>query len=475
MADAGTDTTTAGSVISLPQGGGAVNGLGEKFNPDLFTGTGNFSVPIAVPPGRGGLQPQLSLSFSTGNGNGVFGHGWGLSLPGVSRKTSHGLPRYRDTATPDGPADTFILSGAEDLVPVAGAPAGRVRYRPRTEGLFARIEHVGDASGDFWEVRGRDGMITRYGSRRPDGAHVDWRDPAVVEDPARPGRVFAWKITETSDVFGNVIRYTYRRDRGEEPGHLWDQPLIARIEYADYGDRADPSFLCSVSFEYELRPDAFSDYRAGFEIRSSLRCTVIRTATHAADGVDRTVRENRSSYEQASFNGITRLARLDVVGVDDTDGVPRFEALPPLTFGYSEFDPSRRRFRPVEGGGLPPGGVGDPAMALVDLRGRGLADIVELGSSPRYWSNRGDGRFDLPRSMPEAPPHRLGDPGVQLVDADGDGRADLLVAADSQAGYFPMTFAGGWSRRSFQPYRQAPSVGINDPNVKLIDLDGDGL
>ena len=94
----------------------------------------------------------------------MFGLGWGLSLPGIGRKTSHGVPRYRDTATPGGEqADTFILSGAEDLVPVAGAPAGRVRYRPRTEGLFARIEHVRESSGDFWEVRGagRDGDEVR--------------------------------------------------------------------------------------------------------------------------------------------------------------------------------------------------------------------------------------------------------------------------------------------------------------------------
>src|SRR2546423_14491497 len=91
-----TDTEAAGSVIALPKGGGAVGGLGEKFSPDLFTGTGNFSVPITLPAGRGGLQPRLTLAYSTGSGNGPFGLGWQLSLPGVSRKTSRGLPRYVD-------------------------------------------------------------------------------------------------------------------------------------------------------------------------------------------------------------------------------------------------------------------------------------------------------------------------------------------------------------------------------------------
>ena len=56
--------------------------LAKTFSPDLHTGTGNFTVPIALPPGRSGFQPELSLVYSTGNGNGVFGLGWGLSVPG---------------------------------------------------------------------------------------------------------------------------------------------------------------------------------------------------------------------------------------------------------------------------------------------------------------------------------------------------------------------------------------------------------
>jgi hypothetical protein len=142
-------------VISLPQGGAALHGIGEKFSPDLYTGTGNFTVPLALPPGRNGFQPQLNLAYSSGNGNGPFGLGWSLSIPGVSRKTAKGVPIYDDTK------DTFLLAGAEDLVPVEQLP-GALRYQPRTEGLFARICHYHDTTQNYWEVKSTDGLVKTH-------------------------------------------------------------------------------------------------------------------------------------------------------------------------------------------------------------------------------------------------------------------------------------------------------------------------
>jgi Salmonella virulence plasmid 65kDa B protein len=57
---------------------------------------------------------QLSVSYDSGAGNGIFGLGWNLALPSITRKTDKGLPRYWDSQD----FDVFILSGAEDLVPV---------------------------------------------------------------------------------------------------------------------------------------------------------------------------------------------------------------------------------------------------------------------------------------------------------------------------------------------------------------------
>ena len=162
--------------ITLPKGGGAIRGMGEKFDMSPATGTGSFTVPIAVSSGRSGFGPALTLRYDTAAGNGSYGYGWGVALPSISRKTDKGLPLYQDGRE----SDTFLLSGAEDLVPVLRADGGRDtrsrtvsgtayrvdRYRPRTEGLFARIERwTAVQTGEtHWRTISRDNVTTVYGA-----------------------------------------------------------------------------------------------------------------------------------------------------------------------------------------------------------------------------------------------------------------------------------------------------------------------
>lgn len=454
-------TASAGpaSIISLPTGGGALRGIGESFQPNPHTGTGTLTVPISVPRGRNGFQPDLRLVYATGNGNGFFGLGWQLSVAGISRKTSQGVPRYIDT-------DTFVLSGAEDLVLVDAATN---TYRPRTESTFARIVRHRDASHDYWEVRSRDGLTTYYGTN-PQTAPAypaEWGavgDMAVVARPGADGHVFAWKPTLTTDPYGNRIEYLYRRDRSGAP----DQPRIGEIRYADYG----PRFLVTVTFDYEERPDPISDHRSGFEIRTGRRCRAITVQTDTDE--IRRARRYLLAYTSDPLNGVSLLQEVTVQGFDEQD--EPVDELPPLTFGYTSFAPLRRDLIPVTGPDLPPHAVGTGNCEQVDLSGGGLPDVVELGRDrARYWPNLGGGRFDRPRTMRDAPGGlALGDVGVQLVDANGDGRADLLTTTNGVAGYFPLSFGGRWDRRSFRRYTVAPSFGLEDPEVRLMDLDGDG-
>ena len=172
-------------LLSLPRGGGALVGLGETFEPDLQMGTGNLSVPISAPSGRGGFGPRLSLTYSTGKGNGPFGIGWDLAVPSVARRTQIGLSRATTTRT----SSSWAVRRTSSRCP--GGPAGTVRYRPDREGLFARIErHVG--TEDYWEIASQDGTRTRYGTT---AAEI----PAGTPDPAsiapRPAATFAWRTT----------------------------------------------------------------------------------------------------------------------------------------------------------------------------------------------------------------------------------------------------------------------------------------
>jgi hypothetical protein len=194
--------SVAAPQISLPKGGGAIRGIGQKFAANPVTGTGSLSLPIATSPGRSGFGPQLGLSYDSGGGNGPFGVGCNLSLPAITRKTDKGLPRYRDAEE----SDVYILSGAEDLVPVyknnpdgswAHDPHGNLiddeasrngylveRYRPRIEGLFARIEHWTRLSdGDtHWRSISKDNILTVYGST----------PESRIADPANPSHIFSW-------------------------------------------------------------------------------------------------------------------------------------------------------------------------------------------------------------------------------------------------------------------------------------------
>ena len=201
--------------ISLPKGGGAIRGIGEKFAANPVTGTGSMTVPIVTSPGRSGFGPQLSLSYDSGAGNGAFGFGWHLALPTITRKTDKGLPQYRDNEE----SDVFILSGSEDLVPLLVKENNQWKrrisprtlddgttytihyYRPRVEGLFARIERWTNVqTGEtHWRSISKDNITTHYGKTAE----------SRIADPADPERIFSWLICESYDDKGNAILYTY--------------------------------------------------------------------------------------------------------------------------------------------------------------------------------------------------------------------------------------------------------------------------
>jgi len=87
-----------------------------KFNVNQ-SGAATYTVPIAAPPGTAGMEPALSLDYSSAAGDGVVGLGWTLSgLPSISRcprtvaqDTIHGNVNYNTN-------DKFCLDGQRLMV-----------------------------------------------------------------------------------------------------------------------------------------------------------------------------------------------------------------------------------------------------------------------------------------------------------------------------------------------------------------------
>jgi RHS repeat-associated protein len=528
--------------VSLPKGGGAIRGIGEKFAANPVTGTGSTSVPIACSPGRSGFGPQLLLSYDSGSGNGAFGLGWSLALPSITRKTDKGLPRYDD----DAESDVFILAGAEDLTPVlirqdgqwlperlpdrtvAGVRYRVRRYRPRTEGLFARIErwtNLTDRTEVFWRSISHDDITTWYGRSAE----------SRIADPADPSRVFSWLICASYDDRGNALSYRYRGEDGVnvDTGVAWERNrqrganrYLKRILYGnhkpylpvldaaadwpalpaddqwyfelvfDYGehDQLDP--VPADSAGWAVRLDPFSSYRSGFELRHYRLCQRALMFHHFPDepdvGADCLVSSTDFSYSAGpdqtnpSLPSYSLLSAVTQRGYQrQAGGGYRVGSHPPLEFGYTEavVQDSVRELDGLSAKNLPVGLAGGYRWLDLDAEGtsgilveqagawfykRNLSPLNQVGKDGAAHLEARLGGTELVPSMPAL---ALAD-DAQFLDLTGDGRLDVVRLGGPGAGYHQRAEDGRW--QPFTGFRSLPNRDWADPNLRFVDLDGDG-
>lgn len=80
--------------------------------PSLFTGAAQMSVPISIPAGAGGVQPDLAMSYNSSRGRGNLGTGWSIELPKIVRSTKYGADQARSAAVLSA---VYVLDGEELL------------------------------------------------------------------------------------------------------------------------------------------------------------------------------------------------------------------------------------------------------------------------------------------------------------------------------------------------------------------------
>ncbi|HRK33882.1 MAG TPA: toxin TcdB middle/N-terminal domain-containing protein, partial [Candidatus Hydrogenedentes bacterium] len=436
------------SVLSLPSGPGAIEGLGESFEPQLNTGTATYRVPLKSPPGRAGFAPDLALTYNSGNGGGTFGLGWSLGLPSLQRQTDKGLPFYTDYPSGDGvdndgdgmvddydEFDTIVFTNGEELVPCSDGT-----YRFENEQDFTKFVR----SGDGWIGTRRDGATMKFGLTTT----------GRIEDSS--GRIFKWLLEEIQNTNGIGVVFSYEKLDASP------QRYLTRVTYNTSG-----AGDMSVRFGYEARPDIITDFRPSFELRTAFRCNGIRM--YRGDEQIRTYR--------LAYHPLTDVLAVSLLASVTEFGRGELESLPPASFGYTAFEPLKAEIGTMPS--APQVSLNDANIDIMDINSDALPDIVDTNESPHdYYVNLGldsEGvvQWSKRTGMTAQTGLLLGANTTEVADMDGDGKSDLLDLSETSVVYYRPVVEETGIRWEQAGSLAEPGFAFSDPNIKLLDVNND--
>ncbi|MFH1283161.1 MAG: SpvB/TcaC N-terminal domain-containing protein, partial [bacterium] len=381
----------------------------QNLQPSLFTGALTYSVPISVPSGRKGIQPNIALNYSSQSGNGILGVGWLLDLGSIERSTKNGVPKYNSQ-------DTFIFKSGGSTVELVSI--GGNEYRAKIEEAFMRFTF----DGYFWTVKDKSGITYYFGQ-------------TVASQQDSGSNVFKWCLDKVQDTLGNYMTLTYIKDGGQI------YPDTINYTGFDGAPSLDPAF--QVDFDYiDSRDDFFFSYRSNFIIKTN---KLLSTITVKQNGSR--IRKYMLSYQQSPST--KRLLLVSVVqhGLDDTS----FDStsLPPITFQYQETQPGWQQ---------------DPGWVIPDLAK--FVTSYRNDQGIRFYDMNLDGLTDITRGYEyhnSGPVHKyiffnnfpnktwtqvdtsskllnifnrggiVCDSGMRIVDINADGWLDLIRAHDTMS------------------------------------------
>lgn len=463
------------SSISLPSGPGSIEGLGESFEPQLNTGTAPYSVKITVPPGRADHQPELSLNYNSGQGNGPFGLGWSLSIPLINRQTEKGIPSYASS-------DTFVYYSGEELVPLTDGT-----FRSENEGLFIKFAHCGLG----WEARHKNGTIYRLGMY-PSIQNPN-RYSRIGKDIQKFNQTYKWHIDEIEDVNGNLIELFYTQLPASD-----NQLYIREIRY-NHNDKGEYN---AVVFDYEKRlKDCVSDYRAGFKIRTAYRCKEISIYIQKTETSKTLVRRYVLEYDYHIGDSLEYISPYDislnfsllrkVIRYNNKVNKEEASYLPPIRFGYSRWV-KQDEVVTVEHS-IDQSLNSNPDIQITDINGDSLPDMIYASSvgGYQYYLNegkdpiRGGHTFANEQPMEFPSPFELGKNNTLLLDVNADGLTDLLcwTGLGEQRFYYYKNLSSlhkpdgispmGISKEAFYYANNPLFYALTDVHMRTLDLNGD--
>ena len=509
----------------LAREGGSFTGLAQAPEANLFLGAATTSIPIAVPPGRNNLTPQLALTYASNGGSSPYGHGWDLPVGHIQRSTKHGVLtcgnlQYRED---------FVLVLPGQSVEFTRDAGGR--GVPLVEKAFLKIQHK--ASQNYWEVWDKSGIRYRFGESldaRTGNDIIDLYHSQSCPDSTTydPLYTFSWGLTSIEDPNGNRLEIQYVPTTNQTDGVMYPDRLLYGGHTSGFAHQFEVDFVWSGG-----RP-------AGDEIVNGMRGIAAKLKQYLTDIVIRhpvggtVVRRYALDYD---FDiGPLRIGRqtfLSAVTLYDANNqaLSRYDGLPAsTTFLYQQNRPDDGRFGFGTAQHAPKPPPAPPlsfmygrhtavdgsftSRDIFDMNGDGFADwirpscssswFVHLGSAagfartPVVWNMPGS--YCYIRTAHDAgddPRHTYGD--IDTLDLNGDSIPDLIDSTvwSATAPYWKVylgyvTGAGGgfattplsWpaARKELRHTEAATTVGLGYGEAAgsvdhrdLIDLNSDGL
>jgi YD repeat-containing protein len=409
--------------------------------PDLSTGALVYSYPIAVPPGRNGLQPNLSLQYNSQDQtqDGAFGYGWSASIPYIQRVNKIGTEQLYT-------ASYFSSSLSGDLVSVSGTT-----YAPRIEnGDFLKYTFTGNA----WTVTDKKGTVYTFGSQAA----------TRQDNPANPTQVYRWMLDKIQDTNGNFISYTYFKDSG--------QIYPNTVGYTGNGANTG---IFEVAFLRQSRIDSVQSYAPAFPVTTSYKVNEIDVKTSGT-----ITRKYVLAYVVGDNSTRSILRTITESGTDEPTATTT--TLPPVTFTHKTNTVTGWSFSSTWS--LPQNVNFDGSFAFGDINGDGFPDLLESYSgansqiTKQTWLNNGDGTWTTssawlaPLIFVSYSPSQI-NYGVIAQDVNGDGLADLL---NGRTGEVYINNGSGWTLTAAwsMPLHLLTNV-WTDSGARMADLNGDGL
>ncbi|MFC4701771.1 RHS repeat-associated core domain-containing protein, partial [Glaciecola siphonariae] len=212
---------------------GAIQG-----NAGVSGGAASYSVPIQIPPGRNGAQPQISVNYSSRSGNGLLGVGWSVSAGGSITRCAATFAQdgYKSGIKFEASTDKLCYNGQRLMLLSGTYGSVNAEYKTEIDSLSI-VRQVGgsiDSQNSAFEVSLPNGHIEKYGTNK-----TSKLVPVGVTSP------LSWHITSATDATGNnVIEYQYLNDQASA------ELLLTDIFYTGTGSSKGDR---KVSFVYENR------------------------------------------------------------------------------------------------------------------------------------------------------------------------------------------------------------------------------